>query len=224
MIGKTSSDVEAQRAAVPGRRKVALALQGGGSHGAFTWGVLDRLLEDPTIEIIGVTGTSAGAMNGAVLVDGLVRGGPEQARAELRRYWGAIGAMPGFGSFFSGISGEKAATTPLENIPAYVETVKENLSPYDLASGNNNPMRRLLTELIDFDRLCLQQDIQLTVSATNARTARRRVFTNQDVTVDALLASACLPQFFRAVEIDGEPYWDGTFTGNPAFGRGRTAI
>jgi len=181
MIGKTSSDVEAQRAAVPGRRKVALALQGGGSHGAFTWGVLDRLLEDATIEIIGVTGTSAGAMNGAVLVDGLVRGGPEQARAELRRYWGAVGAMPGFGSFFSGISGEKAAITPLENIPAYVETVKKNLSPYDLSPANGNPMRRLLTELIDFDRLRLQQDIQLTVSATNARTARRRVFTNQDV-------------------------------------------
>src|SRR5262245_42161682 len=90
MIGKASSNAEAQRAAAPGRRKVALALQGGGSHGAFTWGVLDRLLDDATIEIIGVTGTSAGAMNGAVLVDGLVRGGPEQARAELRRYWGRL--------------------------------------------------------------------------------------------------------------------------------------
>ena len=218
MIGKASSNAEARYAAAPGRRKVALALQGGGSHGAFTWGVLDRLLDDETIEIIGVTGTSAGAMNGAVLVDGLVRGGPKQARAELQRYWGAVGAIPGFGSFFSGISGEKAAITPLENIPAYVETVRKNLSPYDLPPGNDNPMRRLLTELIDFDRLRLQQDIQLTVSATNARTARRRVFTNQDVSVDALLASACLPQFFRAVEIDGEPYWDGTLTGNPAFG------
>src|SRR6516225_1686691 len=155
-------------------------------------------------------------MNGAVLVDGLVRGGPKQARAELRRYWGAVGAIPGFGSFFSGISGEKAAITPLENIPAYVETVRKNLSPYDLPPGNDNPMRRLLTELIDFDRLRLQQDIQLTVSATNARTARRRVFTNQDVSVDALLASACLPQLFRTVEIDGEPYWDGGWTGNPA--------
>src|SRR6516225_8334511 len=156
-------------------------------------------------------------MNGAVLVDGLVRGGPKQARAELRRYWGAVGAIPGFGSFFSGISGEKAAITPLENIPAYVETVRKNLSPYDLPPGNDNPMRRLLTELIDFDRLRLQQNIQLTVSATNARTARRRVFTNQDVTVDALLASACMPQLLPAVEIDGEPYWDGSFTGNPAF-------
>ena len=113
------SNAEAQTAgAAPGaRRRVALALQGGGSHGAFTWGVLDRLLDDATIDIVGVTGTSAGAMNGAVLVDGLVRGGPEQARAALRRYWEGVGAMPGFGSFFSSMSGEDAARTPLESIP-----------------------------------------------------------------------------------------------------------
>ena len=214
-----SSNAEAQTAgAAPGRRKVALALQGGGSHGAFTSGVLDRLLDDTKIAIVGVTGTSAGAMNGAVLVDGLVRGGPEQARAELRRYWEGVGAMPGFGSFFSNMSGAEAARTPLESIPAYVEAVKKNLSPYDLPASNDNPMRRLLTELIDFDRLRSQREIQLTVCATNARTARRRVFTDQDVSVEALLASACLPQLFRAVEIDGEPYWDGALTGNPALG------
>ena len=213
------SNAEAQTAgAAPGRRKVALALQGGGSHGAFTWGVLDRLLDDTKIAIVGVTGTSAGAMNGAVLVDGLVRASPEQARAELRRYWEGVGAMPGFGSFFSNMSGEEAARTPLEGIPAYVEAVKKNLSPYDLPASNDNPMRRLLTELIDFDRLRSQREIQLTVCATNARTARRRVFTDQDVSVEALLASACLPQLFRAVEIDGEPYWDGALTGNPALG------
>jgi len=207
-----------ERHHAPGRRKLALALQGGGSHGAFTWGVLDRLLDDPTIDIVGVTGTSAGAMNGAVLVDGLVRGGPEQARAKLRRYWEAIGAMPGFGSFFSGMTGEEAATKPLEGIPAYFESMKKNLSPYDLAASANDPIRFLLTELIDFNRLRLQEKIQLTVCATSARTARRRVFTNQDLSVDSLLASACLPQLFRAVEIDDEPYWDGAFTGNPALG------
>ena len=111
------------------RRKLDLALQGGGSQGAFTWGVLDRLLEEASIDIIGVTGTSAGAMNGAVLVDGLVRGGPKQARAQLRRYWEAVGGMPGFGSFFSGISGEQAATTPLESIPAYVVGMKKSCRP-----------------------------------------------------------------------------------------------
>src|SRR5271167_2137365 len=96
---QTSSDTDVQMGtAAPGRRKVALALQGGGSHGAFTWGVLDRLLDDATIDIIGVTGTSAGAMNAAVLVDGLIRGGPEQARAELQKYWEAVGEMPGLGT------------------------------------------------------------------------------------------------------------------------------
>ena len=212
------SNAEAQAAkAAPERRKVALALQGGGSHGAFTWGVLDRLLDDSTIDIIGVTGTSAGAMNGAVLVDGLLHGGAKQARAELRRYWQAIGAMPGFGSFFAKMSGEEAATTPLESNPAYVEAMKKGLSPYDLPT-TDNPMRQILMDLIDFDRLRSQQEIQLTVCATNARTARRRVFTDQDVSVEALLASACLPQLYRAVEIDGEPYWDGALTGNPALG------
>ena len=214
------SNAEAQAAgAALGRRKVALALQGGGSHGAFTWGVLDRLLEDDTkIAIVGVTGTSAGAMNGAVLVDGLVRASPEQARAELRRCWEGVGAMPGFGSFFSNMSGEEAARTPLESILAGRRGREVNSSPYDLPASNDSPMRRLLTELIDFDRLRLQQEIQLTVCATNARTARRRVFIGQDVSVEALLASACLPQLFRAVGIDGEPYWDGALTGNPALG------
>ena len=197
------------------RRKIALALQGGGSHGAFTWGVLDRILDDPTIEIIGVTGTSAGAMNAAALVDGLVRGGTQQARLGLRRYWEAVGAMPGFGSLFSQMSGAAAAMTPLESIPAYVEIINKNASPYDLPPAVN-PLRSLLTEMIDFDRLRSQEEIQLVVCATNARTAQRRIFTNQDVSADALLASACLPQLFRAVEIDGESYWDGGWTGNPA--------
>jgi hypothetical protein len=141
----------------PRRTKVALALQGGGTHGAYTWSVLDRLLDDATIDIIGVTGTSVGAISGAVLVDGLVRGGPKQGRAELRLFWEAVGAMPGFGSFFLGISGEEAATTPLESIPPYVERMRQNLSPYDLPPSNSNLLRPLLTEMIDFDRMRLQE-------------------------------------------------------------------
>src|SRR5262249_5071632 len=120
----------------PPRRKVALALQGGGSHGAFTWGVLDRLLDDPSIDIVGVTGTSAAAKSGAILVDGLVGGGPPQARAKLRQYWEAVGVTAGFGSFFSGISGEEAATTPLESIPACAERMRQHVSPYDLSPSN----------------------------------------------------------------------------------------
>jgi NTE family protein len=207
-----------QQQSVPGRRKIALALQGGGSHGAFTWGVLDRLLDEPAIDIIGVTGTSAGALNSVVLVDGLVRGGPKQARDQLRRLWEGVGAMPGFGRLFSGISGEEAATTPLESIPAYLESVKKTFSPAALAPSNDEPMRPLLTDLIDFDRLRLQNEIRLTVCATNARTAIRRVFTHENVSIDAVLASACLPQLYRTVDIDGEPYWDGGLTGNPALG------
>jgi NTE family protein len=202
-----------QRIAPP--RTIALALQGGGSHGAFTWGVLDRMLDDPAIKIIGATGTSAGAMNAAVLVDGLLRGGPVQGRAGLRRYWEAVGAMPGLGNLFCNVSGEAAAMTPLESIPAYVEMMNKRVSPYDLHPAAN-PLRSVLLEMINFDRLRSQEEIQLVVCATNVRTARRRIFTNKDISVDALLASACLPQFFPAVEIDGEPHWDGGWTGNPA--------
>ena len=207
-----------QSNSAPRRRKIALALQGGGSHGAFTWGVLDRILEETTIDIIGVTGTSAGAMNAVALTDGLVRGGPEQARQELRQFWEAIGKMPGIGSLLGPMSGETAARLRLEYTPPYVlwDMMTRNLSPYEFNPANYNPLRDLLTQLIDFDRLRAQETVQLMVCATNVRTATRRVFTNTDISVDAVLASACLPHLFQAVEIDGEAYWDGGYTGNPA--------
>jgi NTE family protein len=200
------------------RRKVALALQGGGSHGAFTWGVLDRLLEEPTLEIIGITGTSAGAMNTVALADGLLRGGPEEARRRLRQFWTAIGEMPGFSSMLWPMSGETAAKTDLKQAPAYLawDMLTRNMSPYDLNPTKINPLRGPLTELIDFDRLRAQDKMQVMVCATNARTSTRRVFVNDELSVDAVTASACLPLMFPAVEIDGEPYWDGGYTGNPA--------
>ena len=213
------AETEAKPDSVSGRRKVALALQGGGSHGAFTWGVLDRILEEATIDIIGVTGTSAGAMNSVLLADGMVRGGPEEARRRLRQFWEAIGRMPGFATFLWPMSGESAATMHIEQTPAYLawDMLSRNLSPYDLNPTNFNPLRGPLTELVDFDRIRAQEAFQVMVCATNACTSKRRVFTNKDISVDAVLASACLPQIFPAVEIDGEPYWDGGFTGNPAF-------
>jgi NTE family protein len=167
-------------------RKAAIALQGGGSHGAFTWGVLDRLLEDTTIEIAGATGASAGATNAVVLADGLVRGGPNEARRALRRFWESIGKTPGF---------------VVSDDPSLL---------------NINPLRDLFIEMIDFDRLRSQDAFRVAVCATNVWSAKRRVFDNKDISVDAVLASACLPQMFPAVEIDGEPYWDGGWTGNPA--------
>jgi NTE family protein len=202
-------------------RKVALALQGGGSHGAFTWGVLDRLLEDETIELIGVTGTSAGAMNSVVLADGLVRGGRGGARQRLRAFWDAIGRMPGFASLLWPMSGEQHAQLRLEQTPAFMawDTVSRNFSPYQLNPLNFNPLRAPLAELIDFERLRTEKNFRVQVCATNVLTSRRRVFTNEDISVDAVLASACLPQLFPAVEVDGQPYWDGGFAGNPALTR-----
>lgn len=200
------------------QRKVALALQGGGSHGAFTWGVLDRLLEDESIDLIGVTGTSAGAMNAVVLADGLVQGDRALARRKLRQFWEKIGAMPGFASLLGPLSGEAAAQLRLEYTPAFLwwDAISRNLSPYDLNPLKFNPLQAPLAELVDFEALRKQDKIKVFIGATNVRTARRKVFTGTEVTLDSVLASACLPNLFPAVEIDGEAYWDGGYTGNPA--------
>jgi NTE family protein len=202
----------------PKRRKIALALQGGGSHGAFTWGVLDRLLEDPTFEIIGVTGTSAGAMNAICLAEGLAEGGPEQARRQLRQFWEAVGQMPGLGGLLRWIPGETLAHMRIEQTPPYMvlDAIRRNLTPDEFNPTKANPLRDALEAMIDFDRLRDNTDLVVQVCATNVRTARRRVFSNQDISVDAVLASATLPDLFPAVEIDGEMYWDGGFSGNPA--------
>ena len=198
-------------------RKVALALQGGGSHGAFTWGVLDRLLEDDSLEIIGVTGTSAGAMNAVCLVDGLAQGGPPEARRRLRTFWEAVGKMPGLGSLMYGLSGELLAHMRIEQTPPYqmLDALRRNFTPDQINPLHINPLRDALSELIDYDRL-RSSDIVVQVCATNIKTAIRRVFSNEDISVDATLASATLPDLFSPVEIDGEPYWDGGFSGNPA--------
>jgi NTE family protein len=200
------------------KHRVALGLQGGGAHGAFTWGIVDRLLADPTLEIIGVTGASAGAMNAIVLADGLVRGGPQLARTKLREFWEEIGTMIGFGTFIPPLPGEMVAGMKLEDTPLYAmwDMLSHFLSPYDLNPNGWHPLVPLLTRMIDFDALRARADFPVLVCATNARTSRRRVFTNADMTLEAVLASACLPKMFQAIEIDGEPYWDGGFTGNPA--------
>lgn len=200
------------------KRKVALALQGGGSHGAFTWGVLDRLLEDETLEIIGVTGTSAGAMNAVCLADGLAAGGPEEARRQLRLFWEAVGKMSGIGGLFGWLPGETLAHMHIEQTPPYLmmDVIRRNMTPEEFNPLRTNPLRDKLTEMIDFDRLRSRKDPIVQVCATNVRTARRRVFSNEDICVDAVVASATLPDLFPAVEIDGEDYWDGGFSGNPA--------
>ncbi|MBK8838003.1 MAG: patatin-like phospholipase family protein [Hyphomonadaceae bacterium] len=196
---------------------INLALQGGGAHGAFSWGVLDRLLEDPRVEIEGITGASAGAMNAVALAAGYHAGDREEARESLRGFW-------------SGVLDE-ARTSPLQRSPieamlggwgldaspAYVmfDLVTRLASPYDLNPYNINPLKDLVLRLVDFDRV-RKSKVKVFISATNVETGRAHVWDKKQLAADHVMASACLPWLFQAVEIDGVPYWDGGFTGNPA--------
>ncbi|MCP4619026.1 MAG: patatin-like phospholipase family protein [Bradyrhizobium sp.] len=195
---------------------VDLALQGGGSHGAFTWGVLDRLLEEPWIKIEAISGTSAGAMNAAVLVDGWSRDGAAGARAALDAYWQRVSRAAAFSPLQRSPLERMLGRWTLDTSPAYLamDMMSRIFSPYDLNPTGFNPLRQVLAESIDFERLA-SSPIKLFITATNVHTGRGRIFRNSQVTPDVLLASACLPTMFRAVEIDGEPYWDGGFAGNP---------
>jgi NTE family protein len=195
---------------------VDLALQGGGSHGAFTWGVLDRLLEEPWLRIEGISGTSAGAMNAAVLVDGYAKGGAESARAALESFWRRVAEAARFSPFRRGPIDVLLGRWTLDSSPMYVamDLMSRLLSPYDLNPMGNNPLRAILADMVDFKRLA-QAPIKLFITATNVRTGRGHVFNNSEVTPDVLLASACLPTMFQAIEINGEPYWDGGYSGNP---------
>ncbi len=195
---------------------VDLALQGGGSHGAFTWGVLDRLLEEPWIKIEAISGTSAGAMNAAVLVDGWSRDGAAGARAALDAYWRRVSRAAAFSPLQRSPLERMLGRWTLDTSPAYLamDMMSRIFSPYDLNPTGFNPLRQVLAESIDFERLA-SSPIKLFITATNVHTGRGRIFRNSQVTPDVLLASACLPTMFRAVEIDGEPYWDGGFAGNP---------
>ena len=195
---------------------VDLALQGGGSHGAFTWGVLDRLLEEPWLKIDGISGTSAGAMNGAVLVDGLDKGGAEGARTALENFWRRVSHAARFSPLRRGPLDVILGRWTLDSSPIYVamDLMSRMVSPYDLNPIGKNPLREILAKTIDFDRVA-RATTKLFITATNVRTGRGHVFRNNAITPDVLLASACLPTMFQAIEIDGEPYWDGGYSGNP---------
>jgi NTE family protein len=195
---------------------VDFALQGGGAHGAFTWGVLDRALEASRMQLEGISGTSAGAMNAAVLADGYTEGGPEGARAALERFWQQVSDAARFSPFQRGPLDVLMGRWTLDASPMYVamDLASRVFSPYDLGIAALNPLRDILAANIDFDRL-QASPIRVFVTATNVRTGRGRVFRNAQLTPEALLASACLPTMFKAVEIDGDPYWDGGYSGNP---------
>jgi NTE family protein len=204
--------VESSRAPV----LVDFALQGGGAHGAFTWGVLDRLLEEAWLRIDGISGTSAGAMNAAVLVDGYADNGADGARAALENFWRRVSRAALLSPLRRTPLDVLLGRWTLDHSPVFVamDLMARLFSPYDLSPGGANPLRDILAETVDFDRLA-QASIKLFVTATNVRTGRGRVFRNSEITPDVLLASACLPTLFQAIEIDGESYWDGGYSGNP---------
>src|SRR5262245_42561878 len=195
---------------------VDLALQGGGSHGAFTWGVLDRLLEEPWLRFDGISGTSAGAMNGAVLVAGFAAGGAEGAQSALTAFWERVSHSARFSPIRRSPIDVMLGRWTLDTSPFYLafDLASRVFSPYDLNPRGANPLREVLADSIDFSQL-VNSPIRLFVTATNVRTGRARVFRNAEITPDVLLASACLPTLFQAIEIEGESYWDGGYSGNP---------
>jgi NTE family protein len=196
---------------------VDLGLQGGGAHGAFTWGVLDRLLEESWLAFDGVSGTSAGAMNAAVMADGLAEGGPPQARAALAAFWKRVSDAAQLSPLRRGPLEILTGSWTLDYSPVFaaLDIAARVLSPYDVNPLGANPLRQILADSVDFGRLA-RAPIRIFVTATNVRTGRGRVFRNAEITPDVLLASACLPTLFQAVEIDGEAYWDGGYSGNPS--------
>jgi len=199
-------------------KKINLALQGGGAHGAFTWGVLDSLLADPRLEIEGISGASAGAINAVMLADGLARGGPQEARKRLADLWRAVSSNGDLSDLERTVTNRLLSFVPYNGSPAqaWLDTLSRFWSPYEFNPLNINPLKNLVERFVDFDALRACGGLKLFVSATNVFTGRLRIFPREKITAEVVMASACLPMVFQAVEIDGIPYWDGGYMGNPA--------
>lgn len=195
-----------------------LALQGGGAHGAYTWGVLDRLLEEDRYFIEAISGTSAGAVNAVVASAGLQIGGPDKAREDLETFWKAISALSRFSIFKRNPISKLLGQFNIEKSPGFLgfDLLSRVLSPYDFNPFDLNPLRDLLTDLVDWDALRKTDAPELFISATDVRSGRVKVFRNKELQPESVLASACLPMLFQAVEIDGNAYWDGGYMGNPS--------
>jgi NTE family protein len=199
-------------------KRINLALQGGGAHGAYTWGVLDRLLEEERLEVEAISGTSAGAMNAAVFADGMGRGGRQEAKRALEIFWRNISDAARYGPLQPTPFDHMARGWNLDHSAAFVafDLLTRMLSPYQFNPANYNPLRRVLEKSVDFKHLEGCRAVKLFICATNVRTGKARVFTSGEITPDVLLASACLPFLFQAVTVDGDPHWDGGYMGNPA--------
>jgi NTE family protein len=208
----TTAIVQPQSATLPARRPIGLALQGGGSWGAFTWGVLDALLASRSISVAQLSGTSAGAINAAIVASALAQGTPARARAALRSFWLQI-ARPAVADLGREVWGPMERTWR-NTMGAWLLSTGA-LSPYNTNPLGINPLRDAITAHVDIDAIRSKQAPALFVTVTHVKTGLPRIISNEAMTIDALLASACLPQLFQAIEIDGEPYWDGGFCGNP---------
>ncbi len=198
-------------------KSLNLALQGGGAHGAFTWGVLDRLLADGRLEFDAISGTSAGAMNAVVLADGLVEGGHDGARENLENFWRTMADRARFSPIQRSVIDRLTGNWNLEHSVSYhfLDALTRVVSPYQLNPMNINPLKSVLEDCVDFDRVRRCDKTKMFISATNVETGRVQVFDRKNLTADMVMASACLPFLFQAVEIDGVPYWDGGYMGNP---------
>lgn len=198
------------------KKRINLALQGGGAHGAFTWGVIDQLLEDGRLTVEGISGTSAGAVNAVMLADGLNRGGPDEARKRLAEFWRAASLGGDLPAVQRAVTDRLFALMPGEGSPTFnwLSAWSQYLSPYDLNPLNINPLKDLIERFVDFDGL-RNDGRQIFIAATNVQTGRLHIFPKEKISAEAVMASACLPAVFQAVEIDGVPYWDGGYLGNP---------
>ena len=212
---KPAADASAKDAPAP-RKRLNIALQGGGAHGAYAWGVIDRLLEED-IEITGLCGTSAGAMNATVTAYGLAKGGRQGARDALANFWKKISDASRMGPLQPSPFDRMLGTGNLDFSPGWMffDALSRIASPYQLNPANFNPLRDVLLDCVDFDLLHRETAVKLFICASNVMTGRHRVFRETEVSVDAVLASACLPFMFQAVQVDGEHYWDGGYMGNP---------
>ncbi len=218
-MNKPEPQASVQNRPVSPVKSINLALQGGGAHGGFTWGVLDRLLEEKNLAFDGISATSAGAMNGAVLAYGLAVGGREGAREALAAYWRRISDAARFGPLQPSLIDRMRRDYSLSASPAFAifGFLTRIFSPYEFNPMNLNPLRDAVAKSVDFDVLRRPDcPVKLFLSATNVRTGKIKVFEKDEISLSAVLASACIPTMFQAVEIDGEAYWDGGYMGNPA--------
>jgi NTE family protein len=216
--GPTKNGIPPGLAGPKAEKSISLALQGGGAHGAFTWGVLDAILEDGRLSVEAISGASAGAMNAIVLAEGFINGGIEGAREQLESFWRKVSLDGSLSSSQRSLMNKAFGFWHGDDSPAllWTDMLSRVASPYDLNPLNFNSLKDVIEELIEFDKVRACRAVRLFVSATNVHTGKIAIFENEVLTADHVMASACLPTIFQAVEIDGVPYWDGGYSGNPA--------